>query len=150
MRSAVSAPAERVSRAFPAKANRATFLKSSRTAARFANWSVQLRQFRCIFPGTSPTMWKACAHLRASVSKGLEIMESLRGHTSGYAVQNDLPFPVLSDMDLGYSLSLGLIFWVGAEVQLPLLLHVAQADGPHDAAQVADVNNAVGHRGRSE
>jgi lysine 2,3-aminomutase len=26
------------------------------------------------------------AHLRASVSKGLEIMESLRGHTSGYAL----------------------------------------------------------------
>ncbi len=26
------------------------------------------------------------AHLRASVAKGLEIMESLRGHTSGYAV----------------------------------------------------------------
>ena len=31
--------------------------------------------------------------------------------------KNDLPFPVLSDIDLGYSLSLGLIFWVGAEVQ---------------------------------
>jgi lysine 2,3-aminomutase len=26
------------------------------------------------------------AHLRTSVSKGLEIMEQLRGHTSGYAV----------------------------------------------------------------
>jgi lysine 2,3-aminomutase len=26
------------------------------------------------------------AHLRASVRKGLEIMESLRGHTTGYAV----------------------------------------------------------------
>jgi peroxiredoxin len=37
--------------------------------------------------------------------------------TAGYARQNDLPFPVLSDIDLGYSLSLGLIFWVGTEVQ---------------------------------
>jgi lysine 2,3-aminomutase len=26
------------------------------------------------------------AHLRASVAKGLEIMEKLRGHTTGYAV----------------------------------------------------------------
>src|SRR5207244_10656557 len=26
------------------------------------------------------------AHLRASVRKGLEIMESLRGHTTGYAI----------------------------------------------------------------
>ena len=31
-------------------------------------------------------------------------------------IANDLPFPVLSDIDLGYSLSLGLIFWVGAEI----------------------------------
>jgi peroxiredoxin len=37
--------------------------------------------------------------------------------TSGYVVQNDLPFSVLSDIDLGYSLSLGLIFWIGAEIQ---------------------------------
>jgi peroxiredoxin len=38
-------------------------------------------------------------------------------YTTGYVQANDLPFPVLSDIDLGYSLSLGLIFWVGAEVQ---------------------------------
>jgi peroxiredoxin len=37
--------------------------------------------------------------------------------SDGYVAQNDLPFPVLSDIDLGYSLSLGLIFWVGTEIQ---------------------------------
>src|SRR5262245_21852236 len=37
--------------------------------------------------------------------------------TDPYIASNDLPFPVLSDIDLGYSLSLGLIFWVGAEIQ---------------------------------
>ena len=37
--------------------------------------------------------------------------------TGDYAEQNSLPFPILSDMDLGYSLSLGLIFWVGTEIQ---------------------------------
>ena len=37
--------------------------------------------------------------------------------TNGYVVQNALPFPVLSDIDLGYSLSLGLIFWIGAEIR---------------------------------
>jgi peroxiredoxin len=47
----------------------------------------------------------------------VSIMPDTAQYTSGYAVQNDLPFPVLSDMDLGYSLSLGLIFWVGAEVE---------------------------------
>ncbi len=50
-------------------------------------------------------------------AKIVSIMPDTAQYTSGYAVQNDLPFPVLSDMDLGYSLSLGLIFWVGAEVQ---------------------------------
>jgi peroxiredoxin len=47
----------------------------------------------------------------------VSIMPDTAQYTSGYAVQNDLPFPVLSDMDLGYSLLLDLIFWVGAEVQ---------------------------------
>jgi len=37
--------------------------------------------------------------------------------TDDYVANNDLPFPVLSDIDLGYSLSLGLIFWVGAEIK---------------------------------
>ena len=27
-----------------------------------------------------------------------------------------LPFPILSDVDLGYALSLGLVYWVGADV----------------------------------
>ena len=30
---------------------------------------------------------------------------------------NDFPFLILSDVDLGYALSLGLIYWVGAEVR---------------------------------
>ena len=59
--------------------------------------------------------------MRAEIEKlgarVISIMPDTAQYTSGYAVQNDLPFPVLSDMDLGYSLSLGLIFWVGAEVQ---------------------------------
>jgi peroxiredoxin len=29
----------------------------------------------------------------------------------------DLPFPVLSDVDLGYALSLGLVYWIGEEVK---------------------------------
>lgn len=47
----------------------------------------------------------------------ISIMPDSARFTGGYVAQNDLPFPVLSDVDLGYSLSLGLIFWVGAEVQ---------------------------------
>lgn len=45
------------------------------------------------------------------------IMPETAQFTAGYARGNGLPFPVLSDIDLGYALSLDLIFWVGAEVQ---------------------------------
>ena len=47
----------------------------------------------------------------------VSIMPDSAQFTGDYVAQNDLPFPVLSDIDLGYSLSLGLIFWVGAEIQ---------------------------------
>jgi peroxiredoxin len=47
----------------------------------------------------------------------VSIMPDSARFTSGYVAQNDLPFAVLSDVDLGYSLSLGLIFWVGQEVR---------------------------------
>jgi peroxiredoxin len=46
----------------------------------------------------------------------VSIMPDSAPFTGLYAKQNALPFSVLSDIDLGYSLSLGLIFWVGAEI----------------------------------
>ena len=49
-------------------------------------------------------------------AKVVAIMPDSAQFTDRYAQQNRLPFPVLSDIDLGYSLSLGLIFWVGAEI----------------------------------
>ena len=47
----------------------------------------------------------------------ISIMPDSAQFTGNYVAQNDLPFPVLSDVDLGYSLLLGLIFWVGPELQ---------------------------------
>jgi peroxiredoxin len=47
----------------------------------------------------------------------ISIMPDSAAFTGAYAAENELPFPILSDVDLGYSLSLDLIFWVGAEVQ---------------------------------
>jgi peroxiredoxin len=55
--------------------------------------------------------------IRQLGARVVSIMPDSAALTAGYATRNDLPFPVLSDIDLGYSLSLGLIFWVGAEVQ---------------------------------
>lgn len=45
------------------------------------------------------------------------IMPDSAQFTEDFARKNELPFPILSDIDLGYSLSLGLIFWVGTEIQ---------------------------------
>jgi peroxiredoxin len=47
----------------------------------------------------------------------VSIMPDTAQFTSGYVAKNQLPFPVLSDMDLGYSLLLGLVFWIGAEIR---------------------------------
>jgi peroxiredoxin len=56
-------------------------------------------------------------HIRALGASVVSIMPDRAQFTADYAQANDLPFPVLSDIDLGYALSLGLIFWVGPEVQ---------------------------------
>lgn len=55
--------------------------------------------------------------IRALGASVVSIMPDSAQFTADYAQANDLPFPVLSDIDLGYALSLGLIFWVGPEVQ---------------------------------
>ena len=55
--------------------------------------------------------------IRRLGARVISIMPDSARFTNGYVVQNELPFPVLSDIDLGYSLSLGLIFWVGTEIR---------------------------------
>jgi len=49
-------------------------------------------------------------------ARAIAIMPDSAEFTESYATRNRLPFPVLSDIDLGYSLSLGLVFWVGDRV----------------------------------
>jgi peroxiredoxin len=46
----------------------------------------------------------------------VSIMPDLAHATPDSPSTNTLPFPVLTDIDLGYSLSLGLVYWVGSEV----------------------------------
>jgi peroxiredoxin len=55
--------------------------------------------------------------IRELGASAVAIMPETAQVTADYARGNELPFPVLSDIDLGYALSLDLIFWVGAEVQ---------------------------------
>ena len=55
--------------------------------------------------------------IRQLGARVVSIMPDIAQFTKGYKKQNDFPFPILSDIDLGYSLSLGLIFWVGPEIR---------------------------------
>jgi peroxiredoxin len=61
----------------------------------------------------------AAAHdrIKALGCRVISIMPDSAQFTADYVKKNELPFPVLSDIDLGYSMSLGLIFWVGGEVE---------------------------------
>ncbi|MBS0245168.1 MAG: AhpC/TSA family protein [Proteobacteria bacterium] len=47
----------------------------------------------------------------------ISIMPETAHFTKQAIGNNALPFPILSDVDLGYALSLGLVYWVGAEVK---------------------------------
>jgi len=47
----------------------------------------------------------------------VSIMPEKSQFTKEAIATNDFPFLILSDVDLGYALSLGLIYWVGAEVR---------------------------------
>lgn len=55
--------------------------------------------------------------IRTLGARIISIMPDSAQFTGDHARQNKLPFPILSDIDLGYSLSLGLVFWVGAEIR---------------------------------
>lgn len=47
----------------------------------------------------------------------ISIMPDVADFTRRYRTERRLPFPILSDVDLGYSLSLGLVFWIGPEIK---------------------------------
>jgi peroxiredoxin len=68
---------------------------------------------------------------------------------------NNLPFPILSDIDLSYALSLGLVYWIGAEMteiydRLGLDLADYQGNANHflpvAATFVVDANGIVADR----
>jgi peroxiredoxin len=47
----------------------------------------------------------------------VSIMPEKAQYTKRAIADNAFPFPILTDVDLGYALSLGLVFWVGADVK---------------------------------
>jgi peroxiredoxin len=63
----------------------------------------------------------ALAQAQKELAKGegqiIGIMPDLQKFVAEFKKQSDVPFPILSDMDNGYALSLNLTIWVGAELQ---------------------------------
>jgi peroxiredoxin len=55
--------------------------------------------------------------IRATGAQVVSIMPDVSEFTGSYRSGNALPFSILSDVDLGYSLLLGLVFWVGNDVK---------------------------------
>jgi peroxiredoxin len=63
----------------------------------------------------------ALAKAQKELTKGegriIGIMPDLQNFVAELKQQSSVPFPILSDMDNGYALSLNLTIWVGAELQ---------------------------------
>ena len=60
---------------------------------------------------------EAHRELPASGGQIVAIMPDLQKFVAELKAQSNVPFPILTDMDNGYALSLNLTIWVGAEVQ---------------------------------
>jgi peroxiredoxin len=60
---------------------------------------------------------EANRELPASGGQIVAIMPDLQKFVAELKSQSNVPFPILTDMDNGYALSLNLTIWVGAEVQ---------------------------------
>ena len=60
---------------------------------------------------------QAHRELPASGGQIVAIMPDLQKFVEELKSQSNVPFPILTDMDNGYALSLNLTIWVGAEVQ---------------------------------
>jgi peroxiredoxin len=55
--------------------------------------------------------------IRAAGAQAVSIIPETAAYSRRLAESNGLPFPVLTDLDLGYSLSLGLAIWAGAKIR---------------------------------
>jgi peroxiredoxin len=56
-------------------------------------------------------------HIRATGAQIIAIMPETQEYTGKFKADSGAPFPVLTDLDNGYALSLNLAIWLGAEIQ---------------------------------
>jgi peroxiredoxin len=60
---------------------------------------------------------QAQAEIAAEGGQIAAIMPDQQHYTAGLKAESDAPFPILTDIDNGYAMSLNIAFWVGAEMQ---------------------------------
>jgi peroxiredoxin len=60
---------------------------------------------------------QAHKELTADTGQIIAIMPDKQKFVADLKLQSNVPFPILTDMDNGYALSLNLTIWVGAEIQ---------------------------------
>jgi len=63
------------------------------------------------------TLAEAQNEIAAEGGQIAAIMPDQQHFTAGLKAESDAPFPILTDMDNGYAMSLNLAFWVGQEMQ---------------------------------
>ena len=63
------------------------------------------------------TLAEAQGEIAAEGGQIAAIMPDQQHFTAGLKAESEAPFPILTDMDNGYAMSLNLAFWVGAEMQ---------------------------------
>ncbi len=60
---------------------------------------------------------EAYERIRAAGAQAVSIIPETAAYSRKLAELDGLPFPVLTDLDLGYSLSLGLAIWAGTKIR---------------------------------
>src|SRR4051794_23829583 len=66
---------------------------------------------------TASAMSAGAERIAAAGGRVVAIMPERQGFARAFKADAQSPFPVLTDMDNGYALSLGLVVWVGQEMQ---------------------------------
>jgi len=66
---------------------------------------------------------QALDRIGAAGGRVVAIMPEVQAYTRAFKADSGAPFPVLTDLDNGYALSLNLAIWLGAEIQRLLAYH---------------------------
>src|SRR4029453_1139561 len=94
---------------------------------------------------------RAHSAIAAAGGNGISIVPETASYAKTLKKARNLPFTVLTDLDLAYALSLGLVFWVGEDIKDPYLkfgIDLAQFQGNEGWLLPIPATLVVGSDGR--